>query len=214
MPIMGNRPRRPPAVTVLTRHTFAACLTLCLPCAEASPTQEAALLESTREVATRLNRALTGEILDAFRQRGADAAWQVCRDRAPALADAYSRQYGWRITRISLRPRNLALGSADAWEQRALKQFEQRAFLGEAAHKIELGDVTRDLQGPRYRYMKALVMEKPCLACHGKPEALSPSLKARLKATYPHDRAIGYREGQIGGAITVSRPLPVDRDDP
>lgn len=88
-----------------------------------------------------------------------------------------------------------------------LNQFEQRVFLGESTQTLEFGDMTRDLQGHAYRYMKALVMQKPCLACHGTPDTLAPSLKSRIKEAYPHDRATGYRVGQVAGAITIYRPV-------
>mgnify|MGYP001764813709 CR=1 FL=1 len=185
--------------------TFA--LLACVPAYAAGKNVDESQLAMARKLAASFNQQLTSEIIDTFTRKGPDAAWLVCRDRAPELADSLSRKYGWRVSRVSLKPRNIVLGTADAWEQRVLNQFEQRAFLGESAQTLEFGDMTRDLQGHAYRYMKALVMQKPCLACHGTPDTLAPSLKSRIKEAYPHDRATGYRVGQVAGAITIYRPL-------
>jgi hypothetical protein len=133
-------------------------------------------LATARKLASSFNQQLTREIIDTYTRKGPDAAWLVCRDRAPELADTLSRKYGWRVSRISLKPRNVVLATPDAWEQRVLNQFEQRAFLGESAQTLEFGDITRDLQGQAYRYMKAIVIQEPCLACHGMPDTLAPSL--------------------------------------
>jgi hypothetical protein len=46
-----------------------------------------------------------------------------------------------------------------------------------------------------------------CLACHGAPETLAPSITEKLAADYPKDRATGYSVGQIRGAVTVKRLL-------
>jgi hypothetical protein len=43
--------------------------------------------------------------------------------------------------------------------------------------------------------------------CHGDATRVSAATRAALQAAYPHDRATGYREGQIRGAITIKRPL-------
>jgi len=40
------------------------------------------------------------------------------------------------------------------------------------------------------------------------PDRLSAAVSARLKELYPDDRAVGYRVGDIRGAITLRRPAP------
>jgi PAS domain S-box-containing protein len=66
----------------------------------------------------------------------------------------------------------------DPWEKEALHAFEQG--------KKEIGQLDMIAGKPFYRYMKVLVVEKPCLKCH---------------------EAQGYREGQIRGGLSVSVPL-------
>lgn len=57
------------------------------------------------------------------------------------------------------------------------------------------------------RYMKAIPVEPPCLACHGNPEG---EVGDALRNGYPHDRATGYSPGDIRGAFYVVWPGPAD----
>ena len=103
---------------------------------------------------------------------------------------------------------NPLLGAPDAWEQRALNEFDTRAKNGEALDKMEFSESTTEPGGHYFRYMKAVPVQPLCLACHGGPEQISPAVKAALAEQYPHDLAIGYRIGEVRGAISIKRPLP------
>jgi len=86
-------------------------------------------------------------------------------------------QYGLRGHITSLNPLRPENGP-DPWEAEALKAFER------GVKEVESVEV---LDGePHLRVMRPLVVEQECLKCHG-PE--------------------GYREGDIGGGISVSTPL-------
>ena len=61
--------------------------------------------------------------------------------------------------------------------------------------------------GKYFRYMKGIVLQQGCIACHGSEEQLSDGVKARLAEDYPHDQAIGYTPGQIRGGVSIKRPL-------
>lgn len=52
--------------------------------------------------------------------------------------------------------------------------------------------------------MRAIVIEPPCLACHG--EALAAPVAAAIDALYPQDEARGYRAGELRGAFTITWP--------
>jgi hypothetical protein len=55
--------------------------------------------------------------------------------------------------------------------------------------------------------MKAIPTGKVCLSCHGPVEQISEAVKAQIANEYPHDRAVGFAEGSIRGAVTVKKPL-------
>jgi hypothetical protein len=126
---------------------------------------------------------------------------------APNLAGDVSRQSGWRVSRVSLKVRNPLLGTPDAWEAAALADFDKRAASGEDPAKLEKSEIVSEGGRQFQRYIKALPVQGPCLACHGGPNEISEAVKGKLAAQYPHDQATGYALGQIRGGLTVKRPL-------
>jgi Protein of unknown function (DUF3365) len=165
------------------------------------------LAEETRKVATDLVAQIRGALTKELEYSGPMRAVIVCKYTVPELTSVLSRKTGWRVTRVSLKPRNPALGSADPWEQRVLLDFEKRVERGEKPDAMEFGEVVTEPLGRYYRYMKVLPMAPVCASCHGPTDRMTPSLKALLETEYPHDQATGFAPGQIRGAVTVKRPL-------
>lgn len=155
---------------------------------------------------------LKGELTRSIGQ-GTDEAIKVCKTIAPAKASELSVKTGWRVTRVSLKPRNPMIGTADAWEQKMLLKFETRLKKGEKAEALEADQEVKEPSGRYYRYMKALPVQAVCLNCHGPAEALDAKVRETLDREYPHDRATGYSEGQIRGAVSIKVPLD-SRNDP
>lgn len=151
--------------------------------------------------------ALVAENKKAVMTGGPQSAIGVCRDIAPKMAGEVSRQHGWKLTRVSLKVRNPLLGTPDAWEQEQLQAFERRAAAGEDPAKMEAAAIVEEPAGRSFRYLKAIPLQAGCVACHGSAEQISPAVAEKLKADYPHDRATGYKPGDIRGAISIKRPL-------
>ncbi|HHQ40792.1 MAG TPA: DUF3365 domain-containing protein [Chromatiales bacterium] len=158
----------------------------------------------SRKVVRAFMQALKKELKGAMEKGGPVRAIAVCRERAPAIAQRFSKETGWEVGRTSLRYRNPA-NAPDAWERRVLESFEARRRAGEPAARLEHYEVTpRD--GRRvFRYMKAIPTGPVCLACHG--ERLAPEVARALDRHYPGDRARGFRVGDIRGAFTIVQPL-------
>lgn len=166
------------------------------------------LLPQSRAIATTFMQELGAALKKEIAAGGPESAINACTDLAPALARKYSLENGWRVTRVSLKARNTMLGTPDAWEQQTLADFNAHAASGEGADKMEFSAVVEEPSGRYFRYLKALPAQPLCLTCHGQPEQLSDAVKANLVKIYPHDRAIGYRAGDVRGAISIKRPLP------
>lgn len=150
---------------------------------------------------------LGGELKKTMGSQGPAAAISVCRDVAPEIAGQLSRANGWRVTRVSDRPRNPMLGTADAWELDVLAQFAQRADKGEALKGMQRADVVTE-GGKRYfRYMQAIGVQPMCLTCHGARDQLPEAIRAALDADYPHDPATGYKAGELRGAFSIKQPM-------
>ena len=138
---------------------------------------------------------------------GPAGAVGVCSDLAPSIAGRLSRETGWRVTRVSEKVRNPLLGMPDAWEQKVLLDFEKRAAKGEDIDKMSAAEVVNEPGGKFFRYIKAVAVKQPCLACHGTEEQIAPSVRTILKERYPHDLATGYKVGDLRGAISIKEPF-------
>jgi hypothetical protein len=165
------------------------------------------LKEESRAIVGPFMQQLMAENKKAMQDGGPDSAIRVCKDIAPKMAGDLSRQHGIKLTRVSLKVRNPLLGTADTWEQSTLKQFEARLAKGEKPETLEAAEIVSEPEGKYFRFMKGIVLQQGCVACHGTSEALDGSVKARLAEDYPHDQAIGYTAGQVRGGVSIKRHL-------
>ena len=166
-----------------------------------------AQLEEARMATAELVMQVRSELVRAIEASGPLRAIVVCKYTVPEVSSAVSRKYGARVTRVSLRPRNPALGWGDAWEQAALMSFDQRVAKGEKAEGLEHAEVVTEPSGRFLRYARALPLTQVCTHCHGPSEQMSEAIRAQLATEYPHDRAIGTAVGQVRGAVTFKKPL-------
>ena len=164
------------------------------------------LLPEARKVASMVPPKLLAVLTVEMDKSGPEGAIGVCREKAPEMAKAASQQTGWAIRRVSLNNRN-PKAVPDAWERAALEDFDRRAAAGESPATLEKGELVTEDGKKSYRYMKALPTVEVCTNCHGAQDKLSPAVKEKLAALYPHDKGVGYSAGQIRGAITIRKPL-------
>jgi len=148
---------------------------------------------------------LKGELQQAMKSGGPANAVGVCKEQAPAIAASLAEQTGWEVGRTSLKPRNAALNAPDAWEQRVMKQFEDRKAAGQPVAGMTYAEVVEGDSVSTYRYMQAIPTAEVCLACHG--SNIEPGLAESIDQAYPDDQARGYAVGDIRGAFTLSKPL-------
>ena len=166
-----------------------------------------AALDDARKAAAELVTSVRGELLKAVEASGPLRAIVVCKYTVPEIASAVSRKYGARVTRVSLTPRNPAVGWGDAWEQEVMMAFDARVARGEKAEGMEHYQVVSEPSGKFLRYMRVLPMLPVCMACHGPADQIAESIRNQLAHDYPHDRAVGLTVGKVRGAVTYKKPL-------
>ncbi|MBF0265117.1 MAG: DUF3365 domain-containing protein [Gammaproteobacteria bacterium] len=150
-------------------------------------------------------KTLKGELVGAMKAGGPVNAINVCNKRAMMIAVDKSMTHNIRVARTSLKLRN-PVNAPDEWEEKVLNDFEKRKAAGESPKKIEYSEVVTNKFGKQqFRYMKAIPMGKPCMACHA--EKIKPEVEARLKELYPADKARGFKPGDIRGAFTITKDL-------
>jgi hypothetical protein len=161
-------------------------------------------LEASRKTVKEFMQTLKKELQTSMQQGGPVNAVSVCNLIAPGIANTYSVRNGWEVGRTSLKLRN-PNNAPDAWERSVLEAFEERKLAGEDPAQMEFYEVVRVDGDKQLRYMKAIPTSRPCLACHG--ESPDSIVKTRLEKLYPYDQALGYRQGDIRGAFTITQPL-------
>ena len=151
-------------------------------------------------IAAQFGMELRAALQAAMATGGPLAAIAVCEQDAPRIARVASEQSGAVVGRTSMRTRNPD-NRPDGHQRTVLNDFA--AAMAEGAHGPSLERLER-LDDGRERYMRAIVIEPPCLVCHG--AELAPQVAAALDAAYPQDTARGYQLGELRGAFTVTWP--------
>ena len=181
-----------------------ALLPSALPAAEDLKAREEAALKVSDQLLATMKEALTKELAAG----GPVTSIKACSQVAPDLAGKLSREKGWKITRIGTRVRNPMLGTPDAWEQQVLSQFADRLKKGEKLETLTFSEKVQEPAGSYFRTMKAIGLAPQCIVCHGSSTEVAEPIQAMLKEQYPHDQAIGYRPGELRGAVSIKQPLP------
>jgi hypothetical protein len=171
-----------------------------------TPAEQTQYMEEGRKVAQEFMQTLGGTLKKQLALGGAESAIGVCKEIAPALAIEYSKN-GRVVKRVSLRNRKPVQGVPDAWEQNVLAGFDLAQQQGKPLSGMEVATVTDDADGRWFRYVKAIPTQAMCLQCHGQSSDISEGVRALLLKEYPQDKSVGYREGQVRGAISIKRLL-------
>jgi hypothetical protein len=164
-------------------------------------------IEESRAIAKTLATQLGGKLKESMNKNGPAESISVCKEIAPQIATDLTKQTGWQVSRVGTRARNAATGVPNAWQTEALASFDERMKNGEKADTMEFSQVVTDSSGKHLHYAKAIAIQPMCLTCHGPAETISEGVKARLRADYPLDQATGYKEGELRGAVVITRPL-------
>jgi len=164
----------------------------------------AAALERARAAAAALSTELRERLMEEMKAGGPVQGVKVCSEVAPSYAARHSVD-GLAVRRVSERWRNPA-DEPDAYEAAKLAELaaaHAKGVLPAETHEWVGGGAQRVL-----RYLKPITIGGPCLACHGDPAAMRPEVAATIRERYPQDRATGYRDGDLRGAVSVTVSSP------
>lgn len=109
-------------------------------------------------------------------------------------------EYGWSFRAASDRYLTPA-DKPDKWEAEAIKKIKEELKKGNTSGEYWGWD------GDKFRFAKALKVEKGCLKCHGTPDQVDPVFKKAIIAKYGEEafkRASGYKLGELRGIISIT----------
>ena len=171
--------------------------------------QDDELLKQSRNLSLSMLKELGGKLQSAMAEAGAINAIGVCNLEAPAIANRVSTDNQVKVSRVGTRTRNPIMGVPNAWQTKALAQFETGLARGDKPADMEFSEtVSKPDGGKEFHYAKPILMQPMCLSCHGNSEQISAEVKAKLSELYPNDKAINYQAGQLRGAVVLTRPTP------
>ena len=127
-------------------------------------------------------------------------ALDFCSNRAYTLTEDVNKQlpHGVSAQRISAKYRSEANKPTDS-ELVVLKSFEAM----KKNNIILPKQLIQKVDSHTYKYYKPLVITKQvCLKCHGTLKA--GKLKDEISKRYPLDKAMGYKMGDLRGAVVVT----------
>lgn len=143
---------------------------------------------------------LRSDLGQAIERDGPLGAIDFCKVEAPRIADQVMAEHGVRLGRVAVPGRNRNPGNvATGWQALALADFQAAVAAG-GAPEAQVRAVRDGLpEGVELRVARGIRVEPACLLCHG--SSLAPELAARIQQRYPDDRATGFAEGDLRGAI-------------
>ncbi len=206
--------------TVRARHRAAAIVVIAIaglgatgfaqqsdapPAAAAAPAQNLPDIETRLEVARsavkKHSTRLKADLSQALKEGGPKGAIGACVSIAPEIDASVSEEHQVEIGRTSTRVRNTE-NAPDEWELAGMETFAKQIAAGGDSQKLEYYEVTMTTEGQRlFRYMKPIMMQEMCLACHG--SNLSQDLKSEIAKSYPDDKAVGFNLSELRGAFTL-----------
>lgn len=159
------------------------------------------VIKTGQQVSTTLLQTLGKNLKKEMKAKGPVAAATFCTTKAYALTEGVDKSYGKEVSvkRISLQERNPA-NRAKGSEKKILEAMQELSSnnVQLPAYFIERVDKNT------YKYYKPLSINKQvCLKCHG-DVSKNPKLANYLQTTYPHDKATGYKMGDLRGAVVVT----------
>lgn len=166
---------------------------------------EQKMIADSKQTIKYFGEQLKGKLMSGMQKGGPVAAIQVCNKAAENIAKEVSEKFGWKISRTSLKLRNIK-NSPDAWEEKVLNAFEKRKRDGEEVNKIDHTEIVDNQGQSVFHYMKAIPTDGLCLSCHG--DNLTPDIASKLDQLYPDDKARGFKAGDIRGAFSIVRNIP------
>lgn len=145
-----------------------------------------------------LLQKLGGEVKKNMETSGPVKTLEFCSMNALPMTEQVGKEHGTKIQRLSLKNRN-PLNAATGEDKALLEQWETMLKNGQSLPSHELKKLS---SSQSVYYKPILINNEACLKCHGDIASGSPLGKA-IATTYPEDKALGYKMGDLRGMVKV-----------
>lgn len=150
-----------------------------------------------RELAMKTKAQIGKNLNQALNKGGTVYAVNFCNTRAIHITDSISQVLKAKIHRVSDKPRNPE-NAANIQEIKYITTFKKQMAAG-----LPLKSVVNK-KGNKIEAYYAIETNGMCLQCHGTTgKEITPETMKVIKAKYPSDMAVGYKEKEIRGMFKV-----------
>ena len=125
------------------------------------------------------------------------AAAKFCATQATEISAEVAKKFpkGVSVRRVATKYRNEA-NKPDNIDKKVLEEFQKELDNKTFVKKPKLVDAN----GTKRVYVPILV-GKTCIKCHG--QNINPKIASVIKEYYPNDKATGFKEGDLRGAMVA-----------
>ncbi len=158
------------------------------------------IIQKGDEVSSDLVKTLGKNLKARMKSEGPIGAARFCNLKAYDLTQKVGSKYGKGVSvkRISLKYRSPA-NKPEGSEKDILLALQALQDNGVFLPK----QVVQELDQDRVKFYKPLIISKAvCLKCHG--NISKSEVGSFMKEHYPEDRALGYKMGDLRGAVVVT----------
>ncbi len=175
-------------------------------CSDKPPEPSPEDIQVARRAASELDMEIKRRFIARIEaQENPVAVYLAYRSNVAEITREIGEKYGVELSRTGFRVRNRA-HVADDWEYEKLEALEFSIEAGLEPATLSFSEVIENEDGSsEFRWIKPMVMQFECLACHG--ENIAPELLDLLNTEYPQDESTGFFEYEFGGAYSVRKML-------
>ena len=181
------------------------CLSL-LSCSENKVEVSEDQVIGMRTTAIEFMKELKGVLINQIQTNGVLQAVSVCSDTAQVLTNNFGVQRGVYIKRVSLKNRSVN-NFPDDFEKKVLNKFELLHQNKELNSETEHVEIVQEGEFKYLRYLKPILVQAECLNCHGGETDIMPEVKQLIAQDYSDDKAIGYKMGDLRGAVSLKKVI-------
>lgn len=161
--------------------------------------------EQAKTAVHALHTMMKSNVKKRLKEGGVLSAAKFCGEESYGMIRALSEELGpeLSIKRVSLLNRNPKSfpNENERGIVRAFDLMEQGdAYLPDAI--VQLVDAST------YKvYIPSTMSSRNCKKCHGSEKEIDPQVREYLNTRFPDDKAVGFRSGQVRGAVVVTVDL-------
>ena len=149
--------------------------------------------DSLHSYATETKKLLMKNVGEQMQKGGPESALEFCNIEAMPLTKLMSDKHGLVISRVSDKNRN-PKNVANVEELKLIEHYKKQLLAGELLKPVRTEN----------HYYEPLVTNLMCLQCHGEPgKNIQPKVAAKIAKLYPNDLAMGYKENEVRGLISI-----------